>query len=117
MSEPERDDPGGAGLYGWWHRNLVRVHNALLRPTVKQTEARARYFHTLSAAALIGGTTLAFTEGQMTLYLLARVAVAFALAVALFVAGALALEDAKYGLAACHIGLDWVRSHCGFSLD
>lgn len=40
------------------------------------------------------GATLPFAEGQITLYLLTRVAIAFALAVALFVAGALALEGA-----------------------
>lgn len=95
MSEEPSNESSETTRPGRWRRNLEGARNALRHPTPTQREALARYLHTLSAAALNGGATLPFTEAQITLYLVTRVAIALALAVGLFVAGALTLEGAQ----------------------
>ena len=68
--------------------------NAFTRPAPKQKEAYGRFCHTLAAAALIGGVTVALTEDLFTLSLLFRTLIAFIMAFILFLVGAVFLEDA-----------------------
>ena len=69
------------------------LRNAFRNPTPKQKESYGRFCHTLAAAALIGGVTVALTEGHLTYSLVLRMAIAFAWALILFTAGALLLEE------------------------
>ena len=66
------------------------------RPSESDAQAKRvvrRFCHTLAAAALIGGVTVALTEGHLTYSLVLRMAIAFAWALILFTAGALLLEE------------------------
>ena len=78
-------------------RNLKWLFGALRRafrtPTPKQMEVYARYCHTLSAAALIAGAAIPFTESQPLVSTVLRTAIAMAGALLLFVSGALLLEE------------------------
>jgi uncharacterized membrane-anchored protein YjiN (DUF445 family) len=45
---------------------LSQVLAAFLSPKPRQTEAYARFMHTLAAAAIIGAVTIVFAEGGVT---------------------------------------------------
>ena len=75
---------------------LGASRNAFTRPTPKQKEAYGRFCHTLSAAALIGGATVALTEEMFTLSLLFRISIALIMAGLLFVVGAVFFKDRKW---------------------
>jgi hypothetical protein len=66
---------------------------AFASPTAKQSEAYARYCHTLSAALLLAGGAIPLTVNQVTLPVILRVVGACVLALLLFVWGVILLED------------------------
>jgi hypothetical protein len=75
-------------------RPYGRAHGrAFASPTAKQSEAYARYCHTLSAALLLAGGAIPLTVDQITLAVILRVAGACVLALLLFVWGVILLED------------------------
>ena len=50
---------------------LSQVPAALRSPNARQTEAYARFTHTLAAAAIIGAITLVFAEDDLVIVLAA----------------------------------------------
>jgi hypothetical protein len=68
---------------------LADLGGALLSPSAKQKEAYGRFFHTLSAASIIGAITVAFSETHASWYVVSRVAALSSWGVVLFCAGAL----------------------------
>lgn len=65
------------------------IKDAILNPTIKQKEAYGRLFHTLSAAGFIGAVTVSFTETQVSVYNVVRVAILPLVGVLFLIAGAL----------------------------
>jgi len=68
---------------------VLAIRDAFLAPTLKQKEAQGRFFHTLSAACIIGATTVIFTEAEVTAYIAFRVAALIAVGVLPFTVGSI----------------------------
>jgi hypothetical protein len=78
----------GSDKFGW--SGLLDALRAAFRtPTAKQKEGYSRYCHTLSAAALIGGTTLVFAESNENAFAISRVVLLALATIVFFLAGAL----------------------------
>lgn len=67
---------------------MQAARDAFAMPTLKQKEAYGRYCHTLSAACVVGGVTVIFTETQVGPHTMLRILALAFNAVLLFVAGA-----------------------------
>lgn len=61
----------------------------IYEPTLKQKEAYARFFHTLSAASIIGMVSIIFTESSPTFQVVVRIIGLLLSAVLCFFAGAI----------------------------
>lgn len=71
-------------------KKLVHETKCAFRtPTLKQKEAYGRLSHTFCAASLIGAVTVTFTEPQMTLAVVGKVAALVFWGVLLFWTGAI----------------------------
>jgi hypothetical protein len=77
--------------FGDW---AAALRTAFRSPSVKQREAYTRFFHTLSAAGLIGGVTVVFSESPLTLLASARSIGMFVTAAILFCVGVLFTQEA-----------------------
>ena len=77
----------------WLSEWLQALGAALRSPTARQKEAHARYCHTISAAGLIGGVTLLFSESALTMFSVVRATAMLVVAVVLFISGMLFNEE------------------------
>ena len=65
----------------------AEIAAAMRSPTAKQKEACARYCHTMSAAGLIGGVTLVFSDSTISVSAVFRALSMLLAAVILFLLG------------------------------
>jgi hypothetical protein len=75
------------------HASQADIAEAFRSPSGKQTEAYARFAHTLAAAALIGAVTLLFAEAPSTWGSFWRLLGLMVFGVLSFLGGAVLLKD------------------------
>jgi hypothetical protein len=84
VSDPEQINSRASRIAVW--RGALAA--AFRSPSAKQKELYGRYFHTLSAAAAIGATTVLFAEVHPTPFVVVGVVGAAVIGVVLFLFGA-----------------------------